>query len=680
MGVEHVVILMLENRSFDEYFGTFPGANGFYSNLESAFANAWVPMPGNWTDRPILPYRLSTFSSQQGHAWGCNHSAPAQHSYYAGGAMNGWSLKSALNPVSCMGYYAADDIPYHWWLAQNFALCDNYYCSVLGPTEPNRIYLMTGTINQQAEFLNKPGWQTYPDMLTAAGVSWRLYDDQSSQTTLPDAGDFGGLTLSWELNALSYFSSWATLGDPAGPYYRPGLNYFLADARSRGGLPTVSWIIPQYAYTEHPPFTAADGALLLSTITEALLASPDWETTVLIVTYDENDGHFDHVAPPQPSPAQYPEEFIDGQSIGAGFRVPTLVISPWTVGRGICSDPYDHTSTLMFLEDITGVPCRPNISAWRREAFASLSTIGFDGAATTAASVPRRPHATILEQNAVARYHANPGRSGASVWAPNLSPADLVPAQQAWRPEPQGCQIIMTSQLYGQGEVNGQPGASFPGALTVVASGFEPAELTTPYAGYRAKLTPRGVVYIAGSGLQTIAAQSPANPACLTRVPGVTITDSGGNPVAIEAACQYVDLDPGSLANQPSGVPQTFRFTYSLTFTDPEATFGGGDQMLSVIATFQVDIEVTAQAHLEVTVSPAQRCAALAAGITQRFEHGGPPVTPAEEATLQAQLTACRDQGQLTLQQYERALYQLRELNVKGQPPGPPGGGVNPPP
>jgi phospholipase C len=148
MSVEHVVILMLENHSFDEYFGTFPGANGFYSNPESAFANAWVPMPGNWAGPPILPYRLRTFSSQQSHPSGCNHGAAAQHSYYAGGAMNGWSLKSALNPVSCMGYYAADDIPYHWWLAQNFALCDNYYCSVLGPTEPNRIYLMTGTINQ----------------------------------------------------------------------------------------------------------------------------------------------------------------------------------------------------------------------------------------------------------------------------------------------------------------------------------------------------------------------------------------------------------------------------------------------------------------------------------------------------------------------------------------------------
>jgi phospholipase C len=76
MGVEHVVILVLENRPFDEYFGTFPGANGFYSNPESAFANAWVPTPSNWTGPAVLPYRLSTFSSQQSHPPGCGHYAP----------------------------------------------------------------------------------------------------------------------------------------------------------------------------------------------------------------------------------------------------------------------------------------------------------------------------------------------------------------------------------------------------------------------------------------------------------------------------------------------------------------------------------------------------------------------------------------------------------------------------
>ena len=134
MDVKHVVILTMENRSFDEYFGTFPGANGFGSSPRPAFDSFWVPSPGGWTDPPVLPYRLSTYTSQQGHTPECTHSPGAQHAYFAGGAMSGWSLPR-YNPVGCMGYYAADDIPYHWWLAENFALCDNYFCSVLGPAE-----------------------------------------------------------------------------------------------------------------------------------------------------------------------------------------------------------------------------------------------------------------------------------------------------------------------------------------------------------------------------------------------------------------------------------------------------------------------------------------------------------------------------------------------------------------
>ncbi len=190
MDVEHVVILTMENRSFDEYFGTFPGANGFSSSPQSAFDSAWVPSPGGWTDPPVLPYRLSTYSSQQGHSPQCNHSAPAQHAFFAGGAMNGWSLPLYSgnppdawgNPPGCMGYYAADDIPYHWWLAENFALCDDYFCSVLGPTWPNRDYLLTGMIKNEEQYLgypsqytSAPSWPTYAQTLTDNGITWRAY-------------------------------------------------------------------------------------------------------------------------------------------------------------------------------------------------------------------------------------------------------------------------------------------------------------------------------------------------------------------------------------------------------------------------------------------------------------------------------------------------------------------------
>ncbi len=693
MGVEHVVILTMENRSFDEYFGTFPGANGFYNNPRSAFDSAWVPSPGGWTDPPVLPYRLSTYTSQQGQTPGCNHFFDQQHVFFAGGAMNGWSLplyssgnppQALGNPVACMGYYAADDIPYHWWLAENFVLCDNYFCSVLGPTWPNRDYLLSGKIENQVPYTQYPSaygsalsWTTYAQTLTDSGITWRVYDAASAA---PPAGYPTNQT---DLNALDTFASWPALANSSTSVTDDLLfSRFAGDART-GDLPTVSWLFPWMGFSEHPTGTAADGAYLISQVVEAVLTGQRWASTVLIINYDENDGHFDHVPPPQPpSQSEYPEEFVSGSSIGAGFRVPCLIISPWTLRQGICNDQYDHTSVLRFLEDVTGVTC-PNIGPWRRATFGSLSSAppgGFTGPGAPLSDVPPRPDAAALRQNAINRYNIAPWPGGAGSWVPTAV-GQLVPDPQPWPPAPQACQVSLTMPIFGQDQVNDQSGASFPGALEVVVSGFEPTELTTPYAGYRAELTPRGVVYIAGSGLQTIAAQSPANPTCSTRVPEITITDAGGNPVAIEAACQYVDPDPGSPANQTqTGVPQTFTFTYSLTFTDPAATFGGGDQTLSVLATFQVDTTVTSQTDLQLAVSPGRLCAALAAGIAQRYDRGGPPVTPAEEATLRAQLTACRDQNQLTPQQYEEALHQLQELNLKGQPPGPSGGGVIPPP
>ncbi len=687
MDVEHVVILTMENRSFDEYFGTFPGVNGFYNNPLSAFDGAWVPTPGGWTDPPVVPYRLSTYSSQQGRSPQCNHSFVAQHAFFAGGAMNGWSLPLPAgnppspqgNPVGCMGYYAADDIPYHWWLAENFVLCDNYFCSVLGPTWPNRDYLLSGMIKNDVPYTEYPSnyssappdWTNYAQSLTEGGITWRVYY-AGGAAPLP-----GYPTDGTDLNAFDTFTSWPDLANPS-TFVRDDIIFsrFQSDATS-GNLPTVSWLFPWECFSEHPWYTAADGAYLISQVFEAVLVG-DWASTVLIVNYDENDGHFDHVTPPQPpSQSEYPEEFVPGPdpgtylSIGAGFRVPCFIISPWTCGGGICNNQYDHTSVLRFLNGVTGVPC-PNIGEWRLASFGSLSSAspsGFSGTGTAMSDVPARPDATKLRQYAMNRYNVAPWPAGAGCWT-STAAGQLVPDPQSWPPVIQACQVNVTIPPVGQDQVSTQPGTSFPNALMVVVNGFEPLELTTPYAF---------------SGLKTIPAQSPANPACSTRVPDITITDREGNLVAIEASCQYVDLDPGSPANQtPSGVPRPFTFTYSLTFTDPRATFSGlpaGQTVLSVNAAFQVDITVTAKAELELTVvSAAQICADLATDINQRFEHGGPPVTEKEATMFRAQLTACRDQHQLTQAQYEQAIYQLQELNLKGQPPGPPGEGIHPPP
>jgi phospholipase C len=701
MGVEHVVILMLENRSFDGYFGTFPGANGFYNTPQSVFENAWVSLPGNgWIGPAVLPYRLSTFSSQQGHTPGCNHGTGPEQTFFFGDGnandphMNGWASGypdlnipwsdgreaqgvPAGNPVSCMGYYAADDIPYHWWLAQNFALCDNYFCSHMGATEANRLYMISGTIGQNINFVPNPfsdltptdnptpelyggypasvsetsppsswnlnlspSWPSYADLLTQAAVqayaqdpnnvpskfSWRVYDQPLSDTP-PDAANLGPITPSI-LNPLFYWANWpgyvsATTPSaqyPQAPYYA-SFDTFANDAATAGGLPAVCWIIPNGGFWEHPTNSPWNGAILISRVLEALLAGPNWETTALVVTYDESDGHYDHVPPPRPSYSTDPDEFITGtfttfggfsppnttvtqQPIGVGFRVPTLVISPWTLNRGVCSDQYDHTSIIQFLEDVTGVHC-PNLTNWRRNKFNSLSSIDFSGTAVPASSVPPRPDALTIATNAgIDRYNAAPntvddGSSGN--WQSSLTASSYVPPMpQQWPPVAQGCQVIMTTPSYSLSQVQDQADiyntgntATFLSAFIVTVDGFEPLELTTPYAV---------------GALGNVPSASPPSASCVTRFPQISITDeSGATAQNISWQCTQIDFDPNSPANATfAGVPERFTFTYSLTFEDITGTFSfGADtvETLTVNASFQVDIDVTSSAELELVTA-----------------------------------------------------------------------------
>jgi phospholipase C len=138
-------------------------------------------------------------------------------------------------------------------------------------------------------------------------------------------------------------------------------------------LPAVSWIIPTSFQSEHPEYMPADGAAFVASKIDAIASNPEvWAKTVFILNYDENDGIFDHVPPPIP-PIGTPQEFIDGLPIGAGFRVPCIVVSPWTTGGWVCSQQFDHTSVLQFLERFTGVR-EPNISAWRRQTFGDLTS------------------------------------------------------------------------------------------------------------------------------------------------------------------------------------------------------------------------------------------------------------------------------------------------------------------
>jgi phospholipase C len=614
MGLEqikHVVILMQENRSFDEYYGTFPGAAGFFDP------------PSYFTDQygSLWPFRMSTFSASGLESDICQHSWPTFHSLYSGGP-NAWALTSGgapSNPPSVLGYYAADDIPFHWALASTFALCDNYFCSVLGPTESNRLVLMTGTTaggQPPDDITGNPGyagysapppstWVTYPDMLTAASpaVSWTVYDEQYNAPAWYQGAAPSPINGWGDLNILNQFPNW---GDYSGnpQHYQTTPNQFEADAQS-GSLPTVSWIIPPFGLTEWEDNHPSDAAYYIAQKLDAILDYA-WDSTVLILTYDEFGGRFDHVRHPLPTSAEEP--YIDGQAIGPGLRVPAIIISPWTVGGPVQHDPFDHTSIVQFLEKITGVPCT-NLPAggWRRNTFGDLTSV-FDftqqmSAAEVKNAFPWRQD--IAEQymmNAQKRlmpYLPNPqdppGQNNTNVGTRPLQP----PPAQTWPPVLQTCEVVLVLASYGKDQVisqaQGGSTATFQGAVYVTVNGFEPDELVTPYAL---------------GGFTSNQPSSQAGLAGVVRIPALTVADAAGAQVGnIKISCSSVSPDPTQTVTS-SGVPCPFTFTYDVAFTDLTdpatlaATFpAGAPQTWQVNAMFTVDTTVTASAPLELVAS-----------------------------------------------------------------------------
>lgn len=380
-NIEHVVILMQENRSFDHYFGTLQGVRGFDDpaalTLPTGRSVFHQPDPEN-PDGYLLPFHLDTRRTSAQAIPTTSHSWAVQHESWNNGAMDSFVTAhlqangSERGPYT-MGYYERDDIPFQFALAEAFTLCDRYHCSMLASTTPNRLYLMTGTIDPAGEAGGPmignaiPAllqWTTYPERLSEAGVSWHVYQQED---------DYG-------CNVLELFKTFHDSA-PGSPLYEHGQTIGPADQFeydvAHDQLPTVSWIVPTSGQCEHPDFLPAIGADFVASKLEAIAANKDvWAKTVFIMPYDENDGLFDHVPPPTPAPGT-PDEFVDGLPIGGGFRVPCFIISPWTVGGYVAQEPFDHTSVLQFLERITGVR-EPNITDWRRSTFGDLtSALGF---------------------------------------------------------------------------------------------------------------------------------------------------------------------------------------------------------------------------------------------------------------------------------------------------------------
>jgi phospholipase C len=410
--VKHVVVLMQENRSFDHYLGTLSGVRGFDDKQGVVFPGGSPvfrqPDSGR-AEGYSLPFRFDTTVFKAQDFGGLDHGWASGHLAVNNGAQNRWvAAKGRLT----MGYFTRDDIPFQYAMADAFTVCDSYFTSLNGPTDPNRLYLWTGTAGPGTDGTTGPftdnsivtenpvgDWTTYAERLQDAGITWRVYHNPDGSDN--ENGDYDD-------NALSYFQQFAHAPKDSPLFTNAMTKYdlsaFDADCRS-GQLPTVSWLVAPFNYCEHPSAGPDWGAWWVNQALQSLMANPEvWRSTVFLVMYDENDGFFDHVVPPY-AEAGTAQEFVDGTPIGLGSRVPMWVCSPWSRGGWVNSQVFDHTSVLRFLEQVTGVR-EPNISAWRRAVCGDLTTC-FDFTRPDW-SIPQLPDTDELKARASAQHSLPP--------------------------------------------------------------------------------------------------------------------------------------------------------------------------------------------------------------------------------------------------------------------------------
>lgn len=406
--VEHVVIFTQENRTFDHYFGTLRGVRGFadptalrWQSGRSVFHQPTTLHP----DGHMLPFRLDTTST-----YAVDISAPGGWGW--GGDQTMWNnglhdkYCSARNPDLGMGHFTRPDLAFYHAMADSFTIGDHYFQSTFTSTNPNRLVLVSGSQGRSVNGPSQVGnsgtgftWTTYAERLQAAGVSWKVYQEED---------DFDD-------NLLEYFQTFidARPGNPLhdrGKATVPDLATAFGDDIAAGRLPQVSWIVAPQALSEHADAHPPAGEDLTARLLAKLAAHPAvWAKTVFILNYDEGGGFFDHVPPPVPpvvgdgsdgaSNVPWDKELhTDGKPIGLGLRVPIIVVSPWSRGGFVCSEVFDHTSVIRFLEKRFRV-AEPNISPWRRAVCGDLTSM-FDFAGTGTTAWPALPDTSRFVETA----------------------------------------------------------------------------------------------------------------------------------------------------------------------------------------------------------------------------------------------------------------------------------------
>jgi phospholipase C len=313
-GIDYIVLVMMENRSFDHFLGWLPDANGRQSGL-------------TYMDKAGVPHPTYHMGDNQN----CNLEDP-DHSYaggraqYDAGACDGW-LRAGTDDLFPIGYYLPEDLSFLSQAAPQWTVCDNYFAGTLAPTYPNRFYQHAAQTDRLDDSTAISTLPTIWDRLAGAGLTGRYYYSDIPFTAL------------WGARYL----------DLSRPFTE-----FLA-ACEAGTLPQVSFVDPRFedessgsSDDDHPHADIRNGEAFLDQVYSAVTQSPAWSRTVLIINFDEWGGFFDHVPPPfKPIPLSDAAVGSDGR---LGFRVPALVISPFARRRYVSSTQFDHTSVLKLIE------------------------------------------------------------------------------------------------------------------------------------------------------------------------------------------------------------------------------------------------------------------------------------------------------------------------------------------
>jgi phospholipase C len=315
-GIDHVIVVMMENRSFDHILGWLPGADGKQAGL-------------TYFDRASLPHATHPLAPDY---QGCGHPDP-DHSYagarveYDGGACDGW-MRAGNNDEYAIGYYGASDVPFYAGAARDWTACDRYFAAIMGPTFPNRMYQHAAQTDRLSNTFQPSTLPTIWDRLSAGGLTGRYYFQDAPFLAL------------WGSKYL--------------PISRPYRSFLLACATGR--LPHVSYVDPRFleeltgtTSDDHPNADIRNGQAFLNQVYTAVTTSPAWSRTLLVINYDEWGGFFEHVPPPAARIPAATRAAGDADGL-RGFRVPCLLISPFAARRLVAHNVFDHTSVLRFIE------------------------------------------------------------------------------------------------------------------------------------------------------------------------------------------------------------------------------------------------------------------------------------------------------------------------------------------